>query len=119
MTTEQARQHLEAAERGLNAALSDLIAMKSNRGQLQVRLQEAAEAVKKVYDGRSSFRPAPSIASLARSIRASAARAQLLLDAAVNLYCGSLTAAMSQCCPYTPAGELPRRIEGSYLRVEA
>ena len=120
MTTETARQHLQAADRDLNAAVELLVTKPSNAGQLQAQLQAAADSLKKVYENRSSFKRTPSMAPLVQSIRARVARVQLLLDAAATFYCGTMSAAMSHSyCPYTPTGELSRRTEGNCFKVEA
>lgn len=120
MTTEKARQHLEAADQRLNTAVHLLITKPSSVGELQVELQAAAQSVNKAYESRSSFARTPSMASLVQSIRARVARVQLLLDAAATFYCGTIATAMSHSfCPYTAEGELSRRTESGYFQLEA
>ncbi len=120
MTTETARQHLEAADRGLNTAVGLLIAKPSNAAQLQAQLEAVADSIKKAYENRSAFKRTPSMSPLVQSIRARVARVQLLLDTAASFYCGTMSSATSNSyCPYTPNGELSRRTESGYLQFEA
>ncbi len=120
MTTEKARQHLEAADQRLNTAVHLLITKPSNVEQLQVELQAAAQSVTKAYESRSLCKRSSSITPLIQSIRGRVARVQLLLDAAATFYCGSMAAAMSHSfCPYTPDGELSRRADRGCFQVEA
>lgn len=119
MTSETARQHLEAADQDLNTALDQLVAMQPGIAQLPARLQEIAERLKQVSAGRSSFQHSASMQASLGTIQACAARVQLLLDAAANFYCGSLSTAVSHSGAYTSEGELARRIDSGYLKLEA
>ncbi len=117
MTTEEARQHLEAADKGLSGAIGQLVALRV--GQLDTELQEAAEAIKKVYDHRASFRNGEPLGSLLQNIQTRVARVQILLDASATFYCGAISAAALQTGSYTPQGEMPRGDNGGHLKLEA
>jgi len=119
MNTEQARGQLEAAEERLLSAVNRLVAMGPGVGHVRADLQDAAEAIKKVYMDGGSREQAESLIPLVGKIRARVMRAQLLLDSAASLYCGAMTAAVSQPGAYTPEGEMQRGVSRGYLEIEA
>ena len=119
MTSEQARKHLEAAEKNLRTAVDQLIIQPSKAARLEASLKTIAETIQKVSSERSSFAQSPSIAQLLSRIRAHVARMQLLLDTAATFYCGAMADALSNTGAYTSDGQLPRHIQSGCLKLEA
>lgn len=119
MTTEEARQHLEAADKRLASIVDQLVMMPSGAGQVVAELREVAEKIRNVHVSRASFRPTKPMARLLASVRAQIVHAQLLLDSAAAFYCGAISAHMPYCGMYTPDGEVRRGANSGCLRVEA
>lgn len=119
MTTEEARKHLEAAEKGLRTAVDQLIIQPSKAARLEAGLKTVAETIEKVSSERSSFAQSEPIAQLLRRIRAHIGRMQLLLDTAATFYCGAMADALSHSGAYTADGRLPRHVHGGCLKLEA
>jgi hypothetical protein len=119
MTVKEIRRDLEAMDKNLEGLIERLTAAPSRIYELQPRLVELAAIMGKIREHRSSLNQNPSFISLIRDIQARLARLQLLLDSAVNFYCGAISAAISQSGAYLPNGEVSHWGNSGYLQVQA
>lgn len=117
MTAEEARRHLEIVDEGLRNAADQLVATPSRTGDLTVQLELLAGIVREVYANHSSLPQDNSLLDLVRRIQSRASRVQLLLDNAMNFYCGAMSAVIPHSCAYTPSGEVTRQVNGGYLEI--
>ena len=108
---------LEQADQNLAVAIEQLVAEPLNIGGSLQTLKSVAEDLERAK--KSLMAGDQAVRELVKKLEIKTARAQLLLDAAANLYCGSISVAMRVAPSYRPDGEMQPGTQRGCLQMDA